>query len=229
MSSNFERHFSDDSPAHTVGRPDIRASAEKILYTYLLPGSEREIILPQHIVHNIIQAIEEQMRDDPEVFDVAKDYVFQAMERDAFPGFLRWKALGNLIPASIMWRVALGLLGMFAGFWAGFVLIFLDKPKHIRCWVSEMVSKLTRSLLTFIQVILPFTIGVYCLATQQYFMDPILALCGLSEHTFMHFSRIKEPFVRRLLYKRAVTALVVTILVGVAVNVLFIFVPGHRL
>lgn len=138
MSSNFDRHFSDDSPTHTVGRPDIRASAEKILYTYLLPGSEREIILPQHIVHNIIQAIEEHMRDDPEVFDVAKDYVFQAMERDAFPGFLRWKALGNLIPASIMWRVALGLLGMFAGFWAGFTLIFLDQPKHIRCWVSKM-------------------------------------------------------------------------------------------
>lgn len=60
-------------------------------------------------------------------------------------------------------------------------------------------------------------------------MDPILALCGFSEHTFMHFSRIKEPFVRRLLYKRAVTALVVTVLVGVAVNVLFIFVPGYRL
>ena len=25
-------------------------------------------------------------RDDPEVFDDAKDYVFQAMEGDAFPG-----------------------------------------------------------------------------------------------------------------------------------------------
>ena len=28
---------------------------------------------------------EEEGRDDPEVLDAAKDYTFQAMERDAFP------------------------------------------------------------------------------------------------------------------------------------------------
>ena len=124
-----------DSPAHTVARADIRASAEKILYTFLLPGSEREIILPQGILTDITQSIEEEGRDDPEVFDAAKDYTFQAMERDAFPGFLRAKALGNLVPPSSFLRLCLGLLGMFGGFWAGFACILLDKPKHIRCWV----------------------------------------------------------------------------------------------
>ena len=126
-----------NSPAHTVARADIRASAEKILYTYLLPGSEREIILPQGILTDITTQIEEEGRDDPEVFDAAKDYVFQAMERDAFPGFLRAKAFGNLVPPSSFLRLCLGLLGMFGAFWAGFACILLDKPKHIRCWVSS--------------------------------------------------------------------------------------------
>ena len=137
-----------NSPAHTVARADIRASAEKILYTYLLPGSEREIILPQGILTDITTQIEEEGRDDPEVFDAAKDYVFQAMERDAFPGFLRAKAFGNLVPPSSFLRLCLGLLGIFGAFWAGFACILLDKPKHIRCWVSPTTEPLTHALLT---------------------------------------------------------------------------------
>lgn len=125
------------SPQHTVTRQDIRASAEKILYTYLLPGSEREIIIPQGILEGIQAAIEEQGRDDPEVFDAAKDYVFQAMERDAFPGFLRAKGLGNLVPISLMARLITGLLALFGGLWAAFILIFLGKSRTERCWVSK--------------------------------------------------------------------------------------------
>lgn len=200
------------SPAHTVARADIRASAEKILYTFLLPGSEREIILPQGILHDITSCIEEESRDDPEVFDAAKDYTFQAMERDAFPGFLRAKALGNLVPPSSFLRLAIGLLAMFGGFWAAFACILLDKPKHIRCWL-----------------ILPFTVGVYTLSSQQYNIDPVLALAGLSEYTFMNWSRIREPYVRSLLNKRALMVLFFTVLLGVCLIILFIFVPGHRL
>lgn len=135
-----------DSPAPTVARADIRTSAEKILYTFLLPGSEREIIIPQGILDDITTSIEEDGRDDPEVFDAAKDYTFQAMERDAFPGFLRAKALGNLVPPSSFLRMCVGLLALFAGFWAGFVFIFLDLPKHVRCWVSFSLSLFHRVL-----------------------------------------------------------------------------------
>jgi hypothetical protein len=124
------------SPQYTVTRQDIRASAEKILYTYLLPGSEREIIIPQGILEGIQEAIEERGRDDPEVFDAAKDYVFQAMERDAFPGFLRAKALGNLVPPSIMLRLIVALLALFGALWTAFVLIFLNYSRAERCWVS---------------------------------------------------------------------------------------------
>lgn len=170
---------SNDSPNHTVARADIRASAEKILYTFLLPGAEREIILPQGILNNITNDIEREGRDDPEVFDAAKDYVFQAMERDAFPGFLRAKALGNIVPPGMLLRLIVGLVSIFSAFWTAFILIFLDKSRSTRCWV-----------------IFPFTVGVYFLASHQYMLDPFLALAGFSEYTFLSFARIKEPFVR---------------------------------
>lgn len=129
-----------NSPGHTVARNDIRASAEKILYTYLLPGSEREIILPEMMTSTIINLIEDDGRDDPEVFDPAKDYVFQAMERDAFPGFLQAKALGNLVPLSIIIRLAVALVSFGGGFWGAFYVVLRNKPRNIRCWVSFQYS-----------------------------------------------------------------------------------------
>lgn len=129
-----------NSPGHTVARNDIRASAEKILYTYLLPGSEREIILPEMMTSTIINLIEDDGRDDPEVFDPAKDYVFQAMERDAFPGFLQAKALGNLVPLSILIRLAVALVSFGGGFWGAFYVVLRNKPRNIRCWVCFLIS-----------------------------------------------------------------------------------------
>ncbi|EME45967.1 hypothetical protein DOTSEDRAFT_70092 [Dothistroma septosporum NZE10] len=210
--SNSPMVYSNNSPENRVARADIRASAEKILYTFLLPGAEREIILPQGILNDITHNIEREGRDDPEVFDGAKDYVFQAMERDAFPGFLRQKALGNIVQPSLMLRLIVGLVSMFAAFWAAFILIFLDKNRATRCWL-----------------ILPFTVGIYLLASHQYMLDPILALLGLSEYTFFSFARIKEPFIRKLLTKRALMSLMYILIIDVALLCLFIFVPGKRL
>jgi hypothetical protein len=135
--STPEHGTDSNSPGQQVARNDIRQSAEKILYTFLLPGSEREIILPDHMLRAIIAAIEEEGRDDPEVFDEGKDYVFQAMERDAFPGFLQAKAFGNLVPPSIFLRLILGLACIAAGLWSAFVLVFRHYPRHTRCWVSS--------------------------------------------------------------------------------------------
>jgi hypothetical protein len=124
-------------------REDLRASAEKILYTYLLPGSEREIIIPQSILAEVQEAIEgSEQRADPELFDSAKDYVFQAMERDAYPGFLQNKGLGNLVPQSMMLRLIVGLVSFFAAIWAAFILIFLDKSRTTRCWVRHAIYQL---------------------------------------------------------------------------------------
>lgn len=140
FSNSHDLTTDSNSPGHTVARQDIRASAEKILYTFLLPGAEREITLPGSITQDVTIAIEELGRADPEIFDVAKDYVFQAMERDAFPGFLRMKALGNLIPPTLIMRLIVGLVAMFGAFWTAFVLIFLDYSRQTRCWVSAKIS-----------------------------------------------------------------------------------------
>jgi hypothetical protein len=136
MSSPLDLTSDSNSPVNKITRADIKASAEKILYTFLLPGAEREIILPHAITHDITRSIEERNRDDPEVFDAAKDYVFQAMERDAYPGFLRMKALGNLVPPSLILRLIIGLLAMFAAFWVGFIFIFLNYGRLTRLWVG---------------------------------------------------------------------------------------------
>lgn len=124
-----------NSPEHEVAREDIQASAQNILATYILPDALRQIVLPATLVREITIAIERDGRDDPEVFDAAKDYVFQAMERDAFPGFLRAKALGNLTPPSLFYRLILGLLGEFAGVWAGSTLCMLGASRASRAWV----------------------------------------------------------------------------------------------
>lgn len=200
------------SPEHSISRADIRQSAEKILYTFLLRGAEREIYLLDEIVDEITHSIEVQGRDDPEVFDVAKDYVFQAMERDAFPGFLRAKALGNLVPSSLTIRLIVGLLSLFAALWTGFILIFLDYPRHARAWLS-----------------LPFTIGVYSLMAHQYRLDPLIALAGFSEYTLMNFAHLRDPYIKNLLRKRAVTVLFLATFIDLGLVVLFVFVPGKRL
>jgi hypothetical protein len=67
FSNSHDITTESNSPAHTVARQDIRASAEKILYTFLLPGAEREITLPGSITQEVTAAIEEYGRDDPEV------------------------------------------------------------------------------------------------------------------------------------------------------------------
>jgi len=70
---------------------------------------------------------------------------------------------------------------------------------------------------------------VYTLASYQYSLDPVLALIGLSEYTPFNFSRVREPYVRKLLIRRALMVLAVTLVVDVALCVLFILVPGKRL
>lgn len=120
--------------ARTISRSDIRASAENIVYTFLLNGAEREISIPSNITSRIVKSIEEGLHD-PDIFEAAKIYAFEAIERHAFPNFLHYKGLGNLVQSSRMSRLFIGLLAMFGGFWAGFACILLDTPIQSRNWV----------------------------------------------------------------------------------------------
>lgn len=125
------------SVEHSVQRQDITASAERILYTYMVPGAEREVALPHVLVDAVRACIEQDGRDDPEVFDDVRGYVFQAIEHSAYPKFLRAKALGNLVAPSALLRLIFGIFCIFGGLWIGFVLIFLNyAPQVTRLWVG---------------------------------------------------------------------------------------------
>ena len=56
-----------------------------------------------------------------------------------------------------------------------------------------------------------------------------MALLGFSEYTFMNWAKIRDPYIRSLLVKRASVNLLVTFLIAAVVIILFIFVPGKRL
>lgn len=197
-----------------VTRQDIRQSSHRILVTYFIPGAERELVLPARIMMSVKQAIEIDSRDDPEVFDEAREYVFQAMERDAFPAFLATKALGNLSPAGSLVRLIIGLFGLFAAFWVAFVLIFLDwHPKITRLWL-----------------ILPFGIGSYCIFSSLYNLDPLMAVIGYGEgNSPKSIVPIQEPYVRNLLLKRSLYVFGVVVLIAAIFVIIFGLVPGKRL
>jgi hypothetical protein len=210
----FPRRAGDiNDGSHFVNRHDIRQSSHRILVTYFIPGAEREIVMPGRIMKSVKQAIEVDGRDDPEVFDEAREYAFQAMEREAFPAFLAARALGNVTPGGSLIRLVVGLLSLFAAFWVAFILIFLDwSPKATRLWL-----------------ILPFAFGSYGIFSSLYNLDPIMALAGFSEASTRSVVRIKEPYVKQLLAKRSIYVLSVLVLVAAIFVIIFALVPGKRL
>lgn len=78
-------------------------------------------------------------------------------------------------------------------------------------------------------MILPFVVATYFIISYQYKLDPAMAILGYSEYTFMNWAPIREPYVRKLLNKRATAVAFVGIFVAAALSVLFIFVPGTML
>lgn len=136
-----------------ITRTDLIASAERIFARYLLPSSDKEIYLPPSLrihefplsSHQLPSPTSPQyeiesgaMAQVPDMFHAQKEYVFRAMEQDAFPRFLRAKAFGNLTPSSALARLCVGLVALWAGLATAFALIFLDvKPKSKRFFVSS--------------------------------------------------------------------------------------------
>ncbi|CBQ70354.1 related to RAX1-Protein involved in determination of budding patterns [Sporisorium reilianum SRZ2] len=212
------------SRSAAITRTDLIASAERIYARYLLPGSEKEIYLPAPLRINSFpisssalphpQDAEQQraLARIPDMFHSQKEYVFRTMEADVFPRFLRAKAFGNLTPISVLVRLSLGLLALWAALATAFSFIFLDVDRAKRCWV-----------------ILPFSVAVLLLMSHQYELDPMLVLLSQSETTPFRLIRIREPYVHRLLLQRSLSVLLLIALITAALTVLFVFVPGHRL
>lgn len=204
--------MSDVNSPNFINRERIRESSQQILVTYFMPGAERELALPAPLMESVRTAIEQQGRDDPEVFDECREYVFQILEREVFPGFLATKALGNLVPLGALVRMVAGLVAVFGAVWTGFCLIFLNYSRTERVWV-----------------LLPFAIGWYLVIAGLFSLDPIQALLGFSESSLTKRVRIKEPFVRRLLLIRSSWVMLWVVVVTACFTVIFSCVPGHRL
>jgi len=147
------------------------------------------------------------------MFHQQKEYVFRAMEQDAFPRFLRAKAFGNLTPVGALVRLCLGLLVLWVVLATAFSLIFLDvKPKSKRFFLF-----------------IPFTLALLFLISHQYELDPILVFLGQSETTPFRTIRMREPYVKKLLLGRAIWVTFLVILGTVALTMIFWAIPGHRL
>jgi hypothetical protein len=153
-----------------ITRADLIASAQRIISLYLIPGADKEIYLPPALraddsLYRLLnlpsptspayEAEAPLIARVPDMFHAQKEYMFRAMEQDAFPRFLRAKGFGNLTPVGALARLFLGLLMLWATLSAAVAMIFLDiKPKSKRFFVSprpfvRLVSHLSPPLAAF--------------------------------------------------------------------------------
>ncbi|GAA5985987.1 hypothetical protein JCM11641_004891 [Rhodosporidiobolus odoratus] len=211
-----------------INRTDLIASAERIYSRYLMPGADKEVYLPPALritefplSSSTLPAVTHPDYDReaaaqamvPDMFHAQKEYVYRAMEMDSFPRFLRAKAFGNLTPISALVRLGIGLVALWAGLATAFAFIFLDaKPKVRRLWI-----------------ILPFTVAIINLVAHSYDLDPLMVFMGLSETTPFRTISIREPYVRKLLFGRALWVTLLSAVIVAVLTVIFWAVPGHRL
>lgn len=73
-----------------VDRKMLRRSAKKILEMYLKPDSQKEINVPNHQRIKVRDYIEKEKRYDPMLFADVRDVVYEMMNRDSFPRFLKY-------------------------------------------------------------------------------------------------------------------------------------------
>lgn len=126
-------------------RAEIKASAEHIYYKYIVQSAGKELHqLPDPVRRRIISAIETEKRDDPEVFAEAKQLVFDKMQVETFPKFLRAKVWSNTTMPQALMRMVIGLIFLFIGFAIVLSFIFLNwgpdwEKWSVRMWVSCMI------------------------------------------------------------------------------------------
>lgn len=215
IQDDFDKSHRPFDKANFISRVSLRKSTHNIVDTYFSEDSNKRIIIPQEMIDRIKFAADDEGRDDPEVFDEAREYVFKAMEYDAYPNFLRNNALKNVTKKSAVIRIMLSMICGFGAFWTGYTLIFMDyQPKPTRA-----------------VVVLPFFFMSYFFFSAFYRVDPLLCYAGFSESyaTPGGIIPIKEPYVKKLLRKRSLFVMIIFCAVAASFSILFALVPGKRL
>ncbi|KAK6885866.1 Bud site selection protein RAX1 [Candida tropicalis] len=221
INPNLLERLIKDSPASDNGgrsfitRNNLRESSHQLLLKYFVEDSEKNLNLPSNINSHIIKAIEVDGRDDPDVFNYVKNYVFNRLENDYLPKFLDFMATRN-VNHSNFWRIIFGFFFLFIGFWVSFILVFLNSRKGLRP-----------------VIVVPYLFAFYFLVSSIYLIDPIMAWLGLSE-TFSKSNgrsimKIREKFIYRFIVKRSIWVLFLILIFTAIFTVLFSLVPGHRL
>lgn len=120
-------------------RKDLIDSSQRLLLRYLVPSATKEITqLPAELVTALRRELEKpEPRDDPLLFREAKEYLFDYMQLQAYPKFLRLKVWGNITLYQQLGRLVVGLVCLLAALTTSLSLIFLGYPQWgIRFWVS---------------------------------------------------------------------------------------------
>ncbi|KAI9323618.1 hypothetical protein BX666DRAFT_1847009 [Dichotomocladium elegans] len=127
----------EDPRQTALKRRELTESAQLILLKYLVPAASKELTqFPPELKASMRREMEENGRDDPLVFQDAKEYLFEYMRRGAYPKFLRLKVWGNLTLWQQLFRLVFGLLALLAGLTTAFSMIFLGFPPWgTRFWV----------------------------------------------------------------------------------------------
>jgi hypothetical protein len=78
-----------------VDRKMLRMSAKDILITFLIPGSSKEVNVPDSIRRKVLESIKNEKRYDPVIFQEVRNCIFDLMATDSLPRFLRQDANHN--------------------------------------------------------------------------------------------------------------------------------------
>ncbi|KAL0094602.1 hypothetical protein J3Q64DRAFT_1715007 [Phycomyces blakesleeanus] len=197
-------------------RQDLANSAQRILLKYIVPSAQKELVqLPPPIRQAIRDALQgPEPRDDPLVYADAKQYAFEAMQRQAYPKFLRLKVWGNVTLWQQLGRLAIGLLGLLAGFATSLSLIFLGYPQ----WHSRFGA------------LVPFWVGIYNVFVFLTGLDPLwVLLFNISETVTFRFNKIAQPRVKEILWSRSIWLLIASIVVSMVITIIFSAIPPRRL
>lgn len=113
-------------------RKEVIDSAQRLLLRYLVPSATKDItpFLPREMVIALRKELEKpDPRDDPLLFSEVKQYLFEFMQTQTYPKFLRLKVWGNITLYQQLGRLVLGLVSLLAALTTSLSLIFLGYPQ----------------------------------------------------------------------------------------------------
>ncbi|KAG2182072.1 hypothetical protein INT43_006999 [Umbelopsis isabellina] len=119
----------------------IQESAESILHRYVVQSAHKEISLPSTIRDDITICIQENLRYDPRVFELAKLWAMNIIQHFSYPEFIHIKSNGNITQGQQLLRICIGLASLFLGFTVELTMLFLGwQMWGARAWVCNPYS-----------------------------------------------------------------------------------------